>query len=303
MGKLKEAAKRFEDVLAGPFPMDEARLQLVTIYRANPEKTAETIALVDTVFERWSAGEDVTYSVILGLIERLPAGEGRWRNDIIARHAEAIKTIIVDASNEGVGQGPRAFAPLGRFISTEMPDLFTGIFCQIPSPVLEGLVADSDRFAWAEIHAEAARIPGADAEVLRATALRYYNALIKPFDFHVQRRAELLIDAGQAAEAEMALLTLVKRRSTEWVERLLARARFALGDAAGALERIDTALAQLKAEHFRSEFLELRHDIRLKLGDQHAVQDLEAAVAASQKKAEGLRLSERLAIYRDGLAS
>jgi hypothetical protein len=232
--------------------------------------------------------------VILGLIERLPAGEGHWRNDIIARHAEAIKTTIVEASNQGVGQGPRAFAPLGRFISTEMPDLFMDIFRQIPVPVLEGLGADGDRFAWAEIYADAARIPSVDAVALRAEALRFYDAMVKPADFHAQRRAELLIDMAQAAEAETVLLGLAEKESTAWVERLLARTRLALGDPAGALVRIDAALALLKGEHFRSEFLELRYDIRSKLGDAHARQDLEYAVAASQKKAEGQRLSERL---------
>lgn len=294
LNRTEEAAERFEAVLAGPFPMDEARLQLVTIYRSDPKKSAETIALVDAVFARWGAGEDVTYSVILGLIERLPAGEGRWRNDIIERHAEAIKSTIVEASNQGVGQGPRAFAPLGRFISTEMPNLFMDIFRNIPLPVLDGLSADSDRFAWAEIYAEAARIPGVDAPVLRAVALRFYEAMVKPADFHTQRRAELLIDMGQPVEAETVLLGLAKKKSTEWVERLLARTRLALGDPAGALVRIDAALALLKAEHFRSEFLELRYDIRSKLGDANARQDLEHAVAASQKKAERQRLSNRL---------
>lgn len=285
-----EAAERFEAVLAGPFPMDEARLQLVTIYRSDPNKTNETIALVNAVFDRWGAGEDVAYSVILGLIERLPAGEGRWRNDIIARHAEAIKTTIVEASNQGVGQGPRAFAPLGRFISTEMPDLFMDIFHQIPVPGLEGL-ADGDRFAWAEIYAEAARISGVDAVALRADALRFYDAIINPADFHIQRRAELLIDMAQAADAEKVLLGLAANKSTEWVERLLARTRLALAD---PVVRIDAALALLKSEHFRSEFLELRYDIRSKLGDACARQDLENALAASQKKAERQKLSKRL---------
>ncbi|NPU63712.1 hypothetical protein HL667_01735 [Bradyrhizobium sp. 83012] len=294
-----EAAERFEAVLAGPFPMDEARLQLVTIYRSNPTKTAETIALVNAVFGRWDAGEDVTYSVILGLIERLPAGEGRWRNDIIAGHAEAIKTTIVEASNQGVGQGPRAFATLGRFISTEMPDLFMDIFHQIPAPVLDGL-ADGNRFAWAEIYAEAARIPGVDAVALRADALRFYDAITRPADFHDQRRAELLIDMGHAAEAEKVLLRLATKKSTEWLERLLARTRLELGDPAGALVRIDVALALLKSEHFRSEFLELRYDIRLKLGDEYARQDLESAIAASQKKAERQKLSERLRLQLKG---
>jgi tetratricopeptide (TPR) repeat protein len=294
LGKLDEAAERFEAVLAGPCPMDEARLQLVTIYRSKPEKAAETIALVDQVFARWGAGEDVTYSVILGLIERLPAGEGRWRNDIIARHAEAIKTTIIEAANQGVGQGVRAFAPLGRFISTEMPELFIEIFQQIPVPVPEGSGVDGDKFAWAEIHAEAAKALKADATALRAKALRFYEAMVKPDDFNTQRRAEVLIEMGRAQEAEALLLPLQGRRSPEWVERLLARTRLALGDPAGALERINTALILLKAEHFRSEFLELRFDIRSALGDAEAASDLKAALEASQKAAESKRLAFRL---------
>jgi|GEM_PF-772162 len=300
LGRPREAAERFEVVLAGPYPMDEARLQLVTIYRSNSDKTAETIALVDAVFDRWAEGHEVTYSVILGLIEKLPAGEGYWRNEIIARHSDAITFTIVDASKQGVGQGPQAFAPLGRFISTEMPDLFWEIFTQIPAPALEGMNADSDRFAWAEIFAEAARVPEADAAAMRVDALRYYDAMERPYDFHVQRRAELLIDSGRSAEAEMVLLDLAEKKSTEWVERLLARTRFALGDPESALLRIDAALAKLSSEHFRSEFLELRYDIRTALNEANAVRDLESAIAASQKTAESRRLAERLALHDGG---
>lgn len=296
--KRDEAAALFEAVLAGPYPMDEARLQLVTIYRSQPEMTGEVIALVDTVFARFAEGHEVAYSVILGLIERLPAGEGRWRNDIIARHAQAIKTTIVEAANQGVGQAARAFAPLGRFISTEMPALFTEIFDQVPPPVLEGLGANGDLFAWAEIYAEAARIPGADSDALREMALSFYGAIDRPDGFHIQRQAELLIDMGRAADAEPMLQPLLEERESEWVERLLARTRLALGDPAAALVRIDKALGSLKAEHFRSEFRELRYEIRAALGDSSALEDLEAAVAASQKIAEGERLAERLRVAR-----
>ncbi|MCU4178624.1 hypothetical protein [Bosea sp. BH3] len=294
LNRPTEAAERFEAVLAGPFPMDAARLQLVTIYRSKPEKSDETIALVDTVFARWEAGEDVAYSVILGLIERLPAGEGRWRNDVIARHADAIKKTIVEASNVGVGHGPRAFAPLGRFISTEMPVLFEEIFRHIPTPVLHSVGADGDRFAWAEIYAEAARVPGLDAKRLRATALDFYEAIAKPAGFHIQRKAELLIDMGLASAGEVLLGPLIVKGPSEWVDRLLARSRLAQGDAAGALDRIDSAIDRLKAKHFHSEFLELRHDIRAALGDPAAGDDLLMAFSMSQKAAETKRLAERL---------
>lgn len=293
LNRTGEATKRFEAVLAGPYPMDEASLQLVTIYRGDPEKADKTVELVDSVFARVRAGEDVAYSVILGLVERLPAGEGDWRNDVISRHAEVIKTTIVKASNEGVGQGPRAFAPLARFISTEMPDLFQSIFSELPRPAVDSLESDSDRFAWAEIYSEAARIYGSDSVALRTTALGFHDAIEKKTDFHLQRRAELLLDLHIYSEAETTLFYLSDRKPSEWIDRLMARARLALGDPSGALKLIDQAILQLRAEHFRSEFLELRYDIRLALADELASEDLVRAIAASQKTAESKRLKQR----------
>ena len=92
------------------------------------------------------------------------------------------------------------------------------------------------------------------------------------------------------------VLTLRQSTSlnTPWLERLMARARLAQGDAKGAHEWIDSALLKLTNELFRSEFLELKYDIRHALGDEQASSDLEAALAASQKDKERLRLQEKL---------
>lgn len=294
LGRASEAAAMFEYVLAGPYPLEEARLQLIDIYRTDPEKTSETVTRVDEIFEKLAGGGQVTFSVLLGAIERLPAGRGHWRNDVIARHAAAIETTIVDAANLGVGQAFQAFAPLGRFLSGENPILFNTIFRQLPEPGVESLDSDSDRFAWAEIYAEAAKLPGADQVRLQAKALTLYEALAKPSPFHVQRQAELLIDMGCAADGEAMLRAQERLAESEWLQRLMARARLVQGDAQDALTWIESALKRLKAEHFRSEFLELRYDIRSALGEAEAGADLLAARAASQRAAEAARLDERI---------
>ena len=64
------------------------------------------------------------YSVFLGIVERLPRGPARWRDDRIVRHSEAIERTIVDAANVGVQQALAAFSALGRYISTEHSALF-----------------------------------------------------------------------------------------------------------------------------------------------------------------------------------
>ncbi|MEZ0606625.1 NB-ARC domain-containing protein [Paraburkholderia sp. IW21] len=292
--RASEAAALFEAVLAGPCRLDEARLQLIDIYRSNPEKSSETIALVDGIFEKFADNHELAFSVLLGVIERLPAGHGNWRNDIIARHAGTIERAIVEAANLGVGQAFSAFAPLGRFLSGENPALFSTILRQLPEPGVESLDSDGDRFAWAEIYAEAAKLPGSDRDRLRAKALTLYEALTKPVAFRLQRQAELLIDMGRPGDGEAMLNKQERLAESEWLQRLMARARLAQGDAQGALSWIESALKRLTAEHFRSEFLELRYDIRTALGEANADADLLAARAVSQKVAEAARLDERI---------
>ena len=289
LGDASSAAEHFERVLAGPAPIHESRLQLIDIYRADPAKVGRAIQLVDEILGKQVGEQDVTYSVLLGVIERLPWGSGGWRAGLIDRHAAAIERTIVEAADVGVQQAFRAFAALGRYLSTEKPQLFRRILDRLPEPTPESLQTDSDRFAWAEIYFEAGRAGGEDAPRLQAEALALYEAEVKPQRFHLQRRAELLIEMGRSAEAESLLRVRDDLGSSEWVQRLMARARLAQGDAPDALAWIDKALGRLQAEHFRSEFFELRYDIRTALGDTAAVDDLRTARSASQKVAEATR--------------
>jgi hypothetical protein len=294
LGDLHTAADLFERVLSGPSPLHEARLQLIDIYRTDPSKVNRVVDLVDQILGLCVAKQEVTYSVLLGVIERLPWGSGSWRAKLIRRHAEIIERTIVEAANVGVQQAFTAFAALGRYLSTEEPAMFQRILGNLPEPAPENLQTDSDRFSWAEIYSEAARLQGADASRLRAKALALYEAEARPQRFHLQRRAELLIEMDRSSESEVLLRQREDLETSEWLQRLMARARLAQADAAGALIWIDKALDHLKAEHFRSEFLELRYDIRTVLADAHADQDLMKARAASQKDAESARLDARL---------
>jgi len=249
---------------------------------------------VDEILGLVAGEQGVSYSVLLGVIERLPWGSGGWRAGLIRRHAEAIERTIVEAADVGVLQAFRAFAALGRYLSTEEPTMFQRILGKLPEPAPESLQTDSDRFSWAEIYFEAARLQGADAPRLQAEAIALYEAEVQPQRFHLQRRAELLIEMGRSTEGEALLRERADLETSEWLQRLMARARLAQGDAPGALKWINKALDRLKAEHFRSEFLELRYDIRTILGDDQAGEDLVKAWAASQKDAEAARLGVRL---------
>lgn len=296
LGERDAAAELFETVLEGPVPMDEARLQLIDLYRGDHSKEQRSVTLVDEMLGRMATKRDVAYSVFLGIIERLPRGPARWRDDLIIRHSGAIERAITEAAYAGVQQALAAFSALGRYISTEHPSLFVKIFGQLSEPDLVSFQTDSERFYWAEILCEAARLPGADAGALRERALLLYEAEVRPQPFHIQRRAELLLDMGRAAEAE----PLLRERPddldrSEWIQRLLARARLSQGFPDEALGWIDRALSRLAGEHFRAEFLELRFEIRRALGDEGAAEDLETAISTSLKDGEKSRLRAKLA--------
>ncbi|MEJ0050153.1 MAG: hypothetical protein WDN02_02865 [Methylovirgula sp.] len=294
LGGPDAAAELFERVLSGPSPLHETRLQLIDIYRVSPAKVDRAIQLVDDILGHRAGQEGVTYSVLLGLIERLPWGSGSWRAGLIQRHSEAIERTIVEAANVGVLQAFRAFAALGRYLSTEEPALFQRILQRLPEPTADSLQTDSDRFSWAEIFFEASRLQGDDAPRLQAEALALHEAEVRPQRFHLQRRAELLIEMGRPGDGELLLRERDDLETNEWLQRLMARARFAQGDAPDALIWINKALDRLKADHFRSEFLELRYDIRSRLGEVCAGEDLMNAWRSSQKNAETARLRARL---------
>jgi hypothetical protein len=292
------AAELFEAVLEGPVPMDEARLQLIDLYSRDRSKEQRSIALIGEILGRMAAGRDIPHSVILGFIERLPRGPAKLRDDIIIRHSDAIGRTIIEAAEAGTQQALSAFAAFGRYVSTEHPSLFESIFGRLTQPETASLRTDSERFYWAEILCEAARLPGADAGTLRQRALELHQAEIEPAAFHVQRRAELLLDMGRPAEAELLLRAMAGDLDrSEWLQRLMARARLGQGSRGEALDWIDRALAKLADERFRAEFRELRFDIRRELGQAGAAEDLEAAIAASQKVRESARLKGRLAAF------
>lgn len=294
LGETEAAAILFEEVLAGPAPISETRLQLIDVYRTDRTKVARAVALADQILTRSADSEEVSYSVFLGAVERLPWGGGAWRSDLIRKHASAIENTIVEAAELGVQQAYRTFGAVGRYLSTEEPALFSSIFGRLTKPSLESLESDDDKFSWGEIYFEASRLAGADKAALQSLALSFYQAEANPQRFHLQRKAELLIDMGKAAEAEGMLRARDDLERSEWIQRLMARARLTQGDAADALHWIDRALEGLRAEHFRSEFLELRYDIRSALNDANALDDLKLARDASQKKNETARLAERL---------
>lgn len=290
--RLEEAALLFEAVMDGPIPMAEARLQLIDVYQKSNPKGAEAHARVILGYS--VARGEVGYSVYLGAIERIPAGQSGWPSIVFAQFADRIESVIVEAAHAGLHHAFAAFAAIGRFLSRENPELFLKILKQIPDPAPDALLSDRERAAWGEIAFEASRSEQGNTRARLLQAKAFYESVSAPDGFHNQRLAELLIELGELDAAAAMLLAREELPESEWLQRLMARVCHGQGQHAEALSWIEQALDRLDGEKFRSEFLELRHDIRHAMNDPKAIEDLRAAIEASQKPREREQLALRL---------
>jgi tetratricopeptide (TPR) repeat protein len=292
LGDRDAAIKVFEGVLTSPYPLNESRLQLLLLYRA--DHSGRPADLVGEILRAAETDEDVSFSVFLAAVEWLPRVAGARRGELVACHAAKIEKVVLAAANIGLEQAFKTFASFGRFCSQESPSLFNRILKGLPHRSLEEVTSDDERFAWGDILFEASRTPGNAQITMQEDALRWFESLVSSEVFHRQRHAELLIEIGRYADAESILRGIDSPQKPEFVERLMARARLALGDPAAALQWIDRALEHLTAVRFESEFHELRFDIRTALRDRNAADDLRLAIDRADPGERRVRLERKL---------
>jgi hypothetical protein len=289
-----DARREFETVMAGPFPLDATRLQLIRLYKWTGEFPAAA-QLGEEVLTAAEGAGDVSPSVVLAVIQDLPWRDASVRTHLLWPKQAFIEQTIVGYANAGYDQAYKTLAAVARWWSQGAPEVLARVLAAIPALSAERVDDDEDRFAFGDILFEASRALDAGVEVTQTLALSFFEAEVEPKDFHVQRHAELLLDMGRGDKAEALLKAHRQFDSSCWIHRLMARARLAQDDAPAALTWIDRALADDKGISRRDEFLELRYEIRRALGEAEALDDLKAAVAFAAEGRRRARLQFMLA--------
>jgi hypothetical protein len=289
-----DARREFETVMAGPFPLDATRLQLIRLYKWTREFAAAA-HLGEEVLTAAEDTGDVPPSVLLAVIQDLPWRDASARRQLLWPKQAFIEQTIVGYANAGYDQAYKTLAAVARWWSQEAPEVLARVLAAIPALSAEHVDDDEARFTFGDILFEASRASDAGVGENQTLALSFFEAEVEPRDFHVQRHAELLLDMGRADKAEALLKAHRQFDSSCWIHRLMARARLAQNDAPAALTWIDRALADDKGVSRHDEFLELRYEIRRALGEAEALDDLKAAVGLAAEGRRRTRLQAVLA--------
>lgn len=254
LGDKAAAIACFEAVLAGPHPLNEARLQLVKLLARDPEKDAEVEAMTRALLEGFGGRGDVTTSVFLAAVESLPWRDDHWRHDLLKTHGSTIEAALIRLTNLGIGQAYRTLASIGRYWARRDDPAFLRVFDAVPPREPDAVDEDGDLFAYGELLLEASRLKPDHRVELQERALATYKALKTLDDYQTERVAELLIEMGRPQDALDHLEALPNIAKSAFGQHRLSRAYLALGRLNEAEAAIEQALQRLTKQSFRPAF-------------------------------------------------
>ncbi|MFJ4085393.1 NB-ARC domain-containing protein [Pseudomonas psychrophila] len=269
------AAEQFEAVMAGPIPLEATRLQLIRLYGDE-----RAVALADEILTAAQTPQTVSSSVVLGVVENLSWAKGSALNNLFDKHTELIEREIIEAADAGLEQAYTALASVARHWSWHDPARLKRVFDTIPVPSAE-TADDQASGAIGEVLLKLAKSQWPPNRDQQHEAVRYYNSIIQPAPYQLQKHGEVLIDLQQFPEAETVLRRIPDHDADAFVSHRLSQVRLALTDSPGALILIDAAIRNLKEDQqkYLGTFLAHRYKVRNAQADPDAVADLDKAIA------------------------
>lgn len=292
LGRRDEAIQEFQDVLDGRAPLYESQLQLIRLL-PKVGRAKDALNHAELVLAAAKRPDEVSTSVVLATIGALPSGAGR--DALIEAHAEVAEREILRAANAYMGQAFEALAAAGRNWSWKDPERFRRVWARMP---VMRPASDSERFVFGELHQIAAKALPESAAELTASALSIFREMKTLDGFQAQKFGQTLFEAGEFTEALKVLSSITS--PTPWSEYWTSKNYLGSLDLAQALKHVDEALRTLpaKQDSYLASFKEHRFDVRDRLGDSSAVDDLKEAVAVCRDSKYKAKLTERLEMYR-----
>lgn len=287
IGEGSEAAILFERVLESEVPLSEAKLQLVRLYSKEPNRNVERAKNLadELVASIVAGGEGLSSSVTLGLIEALHWAGEDWANKIF----EANYNLFMAHVSRGLLAGiPQAFETLASIVRNwwwTSPERIKEISDLLNTASAYDIREDRGRGAYAEIQQNLAKARfGEEADKHQKLALEGFEALRRPSAYQRRNHAETLLALGRFREADSILRGITDPESQPFVAFSRSKANVGLGKLEEALAFADAAVAASEGRNarFKPSFLEQRFEVRNRMDDDKALDDLVDAINLAQ---------------------
>lgn len=288
LGRRDEAQALFEQVIRGAFPLFESRLQLVRLYGSKGRTKA--VEQAKAVLDAAKNPGTVSNSVVLATICAVPSGPER--DEFMQEYADVAQREILDAADVNLGQAFEAFAAVSRTWKWRAPQRFVDVWRGIQAPEPGN---DTQRFIFAELYQNAGTVLGDQKDALSARALSLYEQMTTRNDFQSQQYAQALAEAGKFSDALKVISEIVKPSPWAYYWKSVAQLGLEPANVPAAMESIEIALKNLPAtsQNFLSAFHAQRFEVRARLNDSSAIEDLDKAIDCCEEARYKSQLADR----------
>jgi hypothetical protein len=126
-----DARREFEAVMAGSFPLDATRLQLIRVYKRSQEFEMAA-RLGEQVLRAAEDTGDVSSPVLLAVIQDLPWRDASVRSELLWPRQTFIEQTIVHYANAGYDQAYKTLGAVARWWSQESPEVLERVLAATP---------------------------------------------------------------------------------------------------------------------------------------------------------------------------
>jgi tetratricopeptide (TPR) repeat protein len=280
MGELGSARAIFEEILAGPFPLESSRLQLARIYIDIGQKMA-ALSSVKTILDSAVESQNgVAATVFLEAVRLLlhPALKPDAQKMFHVYRRKIADRILLFASI-GFGQAFEAFSVVAPSLAYSDSKLFEELFQALPPIPSAEQMSSEERKSWGAVFLVASGNT-VDPDLINEFGWKAYRLLEVFKDSSDEFTRQRFVKAQlQVCDFDGAIQTLEKSKAesrNEWWYYWLGKAHLGLKQYEKAVNAFNFAIHISKDP--RSVFFASRAQARHGLGDTKCIEDFEIAI-------------------------
>lgn len=303
LNRKSEAIALCEQVIRGGHSFWAAKLLLARLYASDPNTAIQAKDLFFEIMESArSAPGSVEITVLLAVIEEMGRSSmAEWQKTFIGQYGQVMSDHIVAASACGFDQSFSALASIGRSWQWEDSQRFSDLLSLMPPWSTSDARNDYQRTAWGDILLSSSKVVALDRrDAVLHEAVEFYNSLEKPDSFNLQQKGQAFYLLKEYDEAYVAIMESIKIKPTNWNRYWLSKVIYEKGQYNEALQIMNEICSSCKdTDRFLSTFLEHRFEIRSKLSDPQAIDDLARAHSVCNSPKYKAALDKRLKAARN----